>query len=59
MNNPNESLMGERVIIKQHNRKGMVRGYDPAAKKWWVVIPPFPVGPLATGWYTKEELTIQ
>ena len=58
MNDPSESLMGERVIIKLHNRKGMVRGYDPASKKWWVITPPMPAG-RTTGWFSEEELIVQ
>jgi len=54
---PSKKLMGKQVSI--NDETGMVRGYDPASKKWWVITPPKPSGQLTTGWYAEDELIVE
>lgn len=54
-------LMGKVVVLKkykgdQFNEKGIVRGYDPKSKKWWVTNMNMPFMGTVSGWFADSEL---
>ena len=63
MSDPSKKLMGKKVtLISPFGLliiHGVVRGYDPATKKWWVINLNMPVNSSTTGWFTEEELIVQ
>lgn len=57
-------LMGKHVTIKQYigdkyNERGVVRGYDPASKKWWVTNMNMPYMGTISTWFSEEELIVE
>jgi len=58
MSDPSKKLMGKPVTIKPYNVAGNVRGYDPANKKWWVVICIPPATVPVSKWYSENQLEV-
>ncbi len=63
MLDPSKKLMGKTVTIKQYigdqyNERGVVRGYDPANKKWWVTNLNMPFMGTVSAWFSEDELVI-
>jgi len=61
---PEKELIGKEVTIKQYigipeNEKGVVRGYDPKSKKWWVTNLNMPYMGDVTDWFTRDELIVE
>jgi hypothetical protein len=53
--------MDSTVIIKRYigtiNERGVVRGFDPANKKYWVTNMNMPFQGTVSNWFSEDELT--
>ncbi len=49
---PDQRLMHKTVTLKRNNAQGVIRGYHPASKKWWVAID------LTGNWYAEDEFEV-
>jgi len=61
---PSKKLMGKPVTIKMYigderNERGVIRGYDPASKKWWVTNLNMPYQGTVSSWFAEDELIVQ
>jgi len=61
---PSKKLMGKHVTIKMYigdkrNERGVIRGYDPASKKWWVTNLNMPYQGTVSDWFREDELIVE